>query len=54
MAKVIAELKDHTEVLNSDNYCKGWIVLIDLTKASEVDTLITSAQYEAFLASQKH
>lgn len=54
IAKVNADLKDHPEVVNSDPYGKGWMVVIDLSNASEVDTLMTSAQYEAFLASQKH
>ena len=54
ITKVNADLKDHPEVVNSDPYGKGWMVVIDLSNASEVDKLMTSAQYEAFLASQKH
>ncbi len=54
IAKINAELKDHPEVVNSDPYGKGWIVVIDLSNPGEVDQLMTSAQYEAFLASQKH
>jgi glycine cleavage system H protein len=54
IAKVNADLKDHPEVVNSDPYGKGWMVVIDLSNVAEVDTLMTSAQYEAFLASQKH
>ncbi|MEC4889963.1 MAG: glycine cleavage system protein GcvH [Nitrospira sp.] len=48
------ELKDHPEVVNSDPYGKGWIIVIELSKPAEVDQLMTAAQYEAFLASQKH
>jgi glycine cleavage system H protein len=47
-------LKDHPEVVNSDPYGKGWMVVIDLSSASEVDKLMTAAQYEVFLAGQKH
>ncbi|MBI3357804.1 MAG: glycine cleavage system protein GcvH [Nitrospirae bacterium] len=54
IAKINAELKDHPEVVNSDPYGKGWIVVIDLSNPGEVDQLMTSVQYEAFLASQKH
>jgi glycine cleavage system H protein len=54
IAKVNADLKDHPEVVNSDPYGKGWMVVIDLSNVAEVDSLMTSAQYEAFLASQKH
>jgi glycine cleavage system H protein len=39
--------------VNSDPYGKGWMVTIDLSSVSEVDKLMTAAQYEAFLASQK-
>lgn len=53
IAKVNADLKDHPEVVNSDPYVNGWMVVIDLSSASEVDNLMTAAQYEAFLAGQK-
>jgi glycine cleavage system H protein len=53
IAQVNAELKDHPEVVNSDPYGKGWMVVIDLSNAGEVDKLMTAAQYDAFLANQK-
>ena len=46
-------LKDHPEVINSDPYGQGWMVVIDLSNAGEVDKLMNAAQYEAFLSSQK-
>jgi glycine cleavage system H protein len=54
VAKINTDLKDHPEVVNSDPYGKGWIAVIDLSNPGEVDQLMTAAQYEAFLASQKH
>jgi glycine cleavage system H protein len=54
IAKVNADLKDHPEVVNSDPYGKGWMVVIDLSNVAEVENLMTAAQYEAFLADQKH
>ncbi|MDZ4733679.1 MAG: glycine cleavage system protein GcvH [Nitrospirota bacterium] len=54
IAKVNADLNDHPEVVNSDPYGKGWMVMIDLLSASDVEKLMTAAEYEAFLASQKH
>jgi glycine cleavage system H protein len=54
IAKINAGLKDHPEVVNSDPYGKGWMVVIDLSNAREVEKLMTATQYEAFLASQKH
>jgi glycine cleavage system H protein len=53
IAKFNTDLKDHPEVVNSDPYGKGWMVVIDLSSASDVDKLMTAAQYEAFLAGQK-
>jgi glycine cleavage system H protein len=47
------ELKDHPEVVNSDPYGKGWMVVIELSDQGQVDGLMTAAQYETFLASQK-
>ena len=53
IAQFNGDLKDHPEVVNSDPYGRGWMVIIDLSDAGEVDTLMTAAQYEAFLANQK-
>jgi glycine cleavage system H protein len=54
IAKINADLKDHPEVVNSDPYGKGWMVMIDLSSVGEVEKLMTAEQYEAFLSTQKH
>ncbi len=54
ITKINTDLKDHPEVVNSDPYGKGWMVVIDLTAPAEVDKLMTAAQYETFLSTQKH
>ena len=53
ISQVNPELKDHPEVVNSDPYGKGWMVVIDLSNPGEIDSLMTAAQYDAFLANQK-
>jgi glycine cleavage system H protein len=53
IAQINAQLKDHPEVVNSDPYGQGWMAVIDLSNAAEMDSLMTAAQYEAFLANQK-
>jgi glycine cleavage system H protein len=53
IVKVNTDLKDHPEVVNSDPYGKGWIAVIELGDPKQVDGLMTAAQYEAFLSSQK-
>ncbi|QOJ37000.1 MAG: glycine cleavage system protein GcvH [Nitrospira sp.] len=54
IAKINTDLKDHPEVVNSDPYGKGWMVVIELSAPAEVDQLMTSTQYEEFLSKQKH
>jgi len=54
VSQINTDLKDHPEVVNSDPYGKGWIAVIDLSNPGEVDQLMTAAQYETFLSSQKH
>ncbi|MBI4400213.1 MAG: glycine cleavage system protein GcvH [Nitrospirae bacterium] len=53
IVKVNTDLKDHPEVVNADPYGRGWIALIELSEPAQVASLMTAAQYEAFLASQK-
>jgi glycine cleavage system H protein len=53
IVKINADLKDHPEVVNSDPYGKGWIAVIELSDPKQVDGLMTAAQYETFLSSQK-
>ena len=54
ITKINTDLKDHPEVVNSDPYGKGWMAVIELTAPAEVDQLMTAAQYETFLSTQKH
>lgn len=54
IAKVNTDLKDHPEVVNADPYGKGWMAVIELSNPSEVEKLMTAAQYETFLKNQKH
>ncbi len=52
--KINTDLKDHPEAVNADPYGKGWMAVIELSDPAQVDKLMTAAQYESFLASQKH
>jgi glycine cleavage system H protein len=53
VSKVNGDLKDHPEVVNSDPYGKGWMVVIDLADPAEIEKLMTAQQYEEFLSTQK-
>ena len=50
VVEVNGELEDAPEVINQDPYGRGWIFVIEVADASEVDRLMDAAQYEAFLA----
>ncbi len=52
IVQVNTELGDHPEYLNKEPYGQGWIVVIELSNPTEVDGLMTAAQYEEFLSSQ--
>jgi glycine cleavage system H protein len=51
--KVNTELKEHPELVNQEPYGRGWIAVIELSDPGEVEQLMTAAQYDSFLASQK-
>ena len=51
--KVNTDLKDHPEMVNSDPYGKGWMAIIELSHPTEVERLMTAAQYGVFLSAQK-
>ncbi len=53
IVKVNTELKAHPEVVNQDPYGKGWLAVIELSDPAQANALMTAAQYEAFLTSQK-
>ncbi len=52
--RVNPDLKDHPEVVNSDPYGKGWMVVIELSDPTQADALLTADQYQAFLDSEKN
>lgn len=53
IVKINGDLKDHPELVNADPYGKGWMAVIELADPGQVDALMTAAQYDAFLSSQK-
>jgi glycine cleavage system H protein len=46
------DLDAHPELVNSDPYGAGWVVEIAVSDASEVDALMSAADYEATVTSQ--
>ncbi len=43
-------LIDHPELTNQDPFGEGWLVLVALSDATELDSLMSADEYEAFIA----
>lgn len=43
-------LEEKPELINEDAYGKGWIIKISLTDASQVEDLLSAADYEQLIA----
>ncbi|MGH2794515.1 MAG: glycine cleavage system protein GcvH, partial [Actinomycetota bacterium] len=48
-----ARLEESPDLVNQDPYGDGWMVVIEATNVSELDGLLTSAQYQEFIASEQ-
>jgi glycine cleavage system H protein len=44
-----AELEDAPELVNEDAFGKGWMIKLEITDASQIDTLLSAAEYEALI-----
>lgn len=47
--EVNEELSDHPEFVNEDPYGRGWMIKIEPSDISELDSLLTAEQYEEYL-----
>lgn len=45
-----AELDDKPELVNEDAYGNGWLIKISLSDPSELDDLLSAAEYEQLIA----
>lgn len=53
VTQVNEELFNHPELVNSDPYGQGWMIVVEIGETSELDTLMTAEQYEAYLRQVK-
>jgi glycine cleavage system H protein len=44
------ELENTPELVNEDAYGKGWIIKVSITDPSELDKLLSAAEYEQMIA----
>ena len=54
VVEVNAELGKKPEVVNSDPYGQGWMLVIKLAKPAEVDQLMTAEAYRRFVEGAAH
>ena len=48
--EVNAELQDRPELVNEEPYEAGWMLKVQLSDSSEMDSLMSADQYEALIA----
>jgi glycine cleavage system H protein len=49
-----AELAKKPETVNADPYGQGWMIVVKIADAKEVDALLTAQEYEKFIAEAAH
>ena len=54
VVEINAELPKKPELVNSDPYGKGWMIVIKLANPKEWETLMSAADYEKLVASAGH
>lgn len=47
------DLEDAPETVNDDPYEKGWMITVKLNDAAELDNLLNSTDYDAFVESEE-
>ena len=51
IAEVNEELGDHPELVNEDAFGKGWMIKINASNLSELDSLLSADDYKAMIES---
>lgn len=54
VSKVNEALNERPELANKDPYGEGWVAIIDMSNAAEVNGLMDAKAYAAFLETDKH
>jgi glycine cleavage system H protein len=53
VAEVNEDLADTPELINEDPYGNGWLVVLDMSDASELNDLMGKSEYEKFLREEE-
>jgi len=54
IVEVNTPVLDTPELLNNDPYGEGWLVKVEADDLSSLETMMTAAEYETFLAEEEH
>lgn len=53
VAEVNEDLADSPEIINEDPYGNGWLVVLEMNDSSELNDLMSKAEYEKFLKEEE-
>lgn len=51
--EVNSEVEDAPEIINEDPYDKGWIAVIEMSDAGEMDNLLSAAEYRELVSGEE-
>ncbi|HZK56029.1 MAG TPA: glycine cleavage system protein GcvH [Desulfosporosinus sp.] len=54
VVEVNTEVFDSPDLLNSDPYGEGWLIKVEVDDLSLLETMMSVAEYEAFVAEEEH
>jgi glycine cleavage system H protein len=54
IVSVNSTVTEQPELINQDPHGKGWLVKVKLSNESELDSLLSSQQYEELISQEKH
>jgi glycine cleavage system H protein len=47
--EINTDLLDHPELVNEDPFDKGWLMRVIMSRAAELDGLMSAAEYDSFI-----
>jgi glycine cleavage system H protein len=53
VTQINEELFDRPELVNSDPYGQGWMIVVEIGEHAQLESLLTAEQYEAYLQQVK-
>ncbi|HET6370220.1 MAG TPA: glycine cleavage system protein GcvH [Nitrospiria bacterium] len=54
IVEVNEKLKETPELINREPYGQGWVVVIEMSNPKDLEQLMSSKEYEAYLEKQAH